>query len=188
MTIERPSRRTIFACVLATLAGAAAGIGVGIGWDDWTDPASSFTPNTTSPLLAFGMCGERLQPDPAVPSVTVGDPSTAFDTPIRNRQIELRAQRHPEYGWIVWAELVASASPQDHLWLDWTYTREQDTNPALWRMCEQPVTAGRATPALRVYDDHGRSRWFQACGQVPPQDRGSRASGTFCTQDWNRPN
>lgn len=183
MTIDR---RVLLACLFAALLSAAAGAGVGAHWDRWT--ANTFVPNTKSPLLEYGLCGERLQPDPNVPYTTVGDPSTAFDTPIRNRQVELRAQRHPEYGWIAWAELVASTSPQDHVWLDWTYTRDQDTNPALWRMCEQPVTAGRATPAIRVYDDHGRSRWFQACGQVPPQDRGSRASGTFCTQDWNRPN
>ncbi|MFD0000642.1 hypothetical protein [Nocardia sp. NPDC127526] len=185
---EHGRLRLALACAVAAVLGIGAGTGVGLRWDDWTGTANSHVPRTNSPLLMYGLCGERRTPDPSVRPVTVGDPSTAMGTPIRERQVELRAQRHPEYGWIAWAELVSSTSELDMLWLDWTYQPEREDDDSLWRNCSQPVTAGRATPAVQVFDDQGRSRWFMACGQAPPQDRGPRSSGVFCTKGWNRPN
>lgn len=182
MTDRKPLRLTI-ACLLALVVGAGIGIGVGTRWDDRT-AGPGYQPRMNSPLLGYALCGEEREPDPGVP-VSVVQYSTGFGTPIRNRRVELQAQRHPQFGWIVWAQLVESTSELDRLWLDWSYERDPE-HDSLWRDCAQPSTAGRATPAIHVFDDLGRTRWFRACGQVPPPDRGARLSGTFCT-DWGRP-
>ncbi|WP_067545975.1 hypothetical protein [Nocardia crassostreae] len=176
-------RKPILLALVALLLGAAAGAGAGLRWDDWS-AEPSYRSITTKPLMSYGMCAERRQPDPATATITVLF-STAFGTTIRDRRVEIRAQRHPEYGWIVWAELVHSRSDQDQLWLAWSYTRDPQDD-ATWRDCTQPLADGRATPAIHTYDDNGRARWFQACGRVPPHDRGPRTSGVFCTE-WGRP-
>ncbi|QLY33727.1 hypothetical protein [Nocardia huaxiensis] len=167
--------------ILALLTGILLGITGGLVWD--YRPTVDHVP-ADSPLMAYPQCGEQLTPDPAItPSIELF--STAFGTPIRDRRVELRSQRHPVHGPIVWAEVVASTSDLDRVWLDWSYVRDAEDH-SLWQDCAQPITMGRATPALKVFDDRGRSRWFRACGQVPPQDRGARPSGSYCTE-WGRP-
>lgn len=173
--------RRVLRVSAVTALGLVAGICAGAGGHVVAyGPAA---PHTDSPLLAYGRCGEALTPDPRTPSVTVAW-SEAARTAIRDRRVEVRAQRHPAYGWIVWTALPKSASNLDRLWLDWSYHRDPG-DAALWRDCAQPVTAGVTTPAMKATDDAGRTRWFRACGQVPPPDRGPRISGVFCTE-WAR--
>ncbi len=182
--IDSHIRRTLLACLIVAVLGAGVGIGAGVRWNDWRAP-QPYRSRMDSPLMSFSDCGESREPDLAAEIHTLYPTSTALRTPIRDREVALRAQRHPRYGWIVWADFVVSQSDRDRVWLSWSY----DNDPAVeskWRDCSQPITKGHWTPAVEAFDALGRARWFQACGQVPPEDRGSRASGVFCTR-WEQP-
>ncbi|MGW4243081.1 hypothetical protein, partial [Nocardia sp. NPDC004722] len=180
----RRSLRALLACLMAGVFGIGLGIGAGWKWNDWRAPAP-YHPRMDSPLMAYSDCAEAREPDPATPIQTLYPTSTALRTPIMDREVALRAQRHPKYGWIVWADFVVSKSDRDRLWLSWGYEYDPSID-SKWRDCAQPITTGHWTPAVEAFDNQGRPRWFQACGQVPPEDRGSRRSGVFCTR-WEQP-
>jgi hypothetical protein len=161
-------------------AAAVAGFGLGalvfgVRW-----------PWSPDPSLAYGPCGEQVAMTTQVGSTALLFEQGPPGKPTPDRRIELRVQKHPDRGWIAWAQLAVSASPLDRLWLDWSYVA-RPTDQAQWRQCgAQPISAGKATPGLLAVDAGGRRRWFRACGQAPVEDRAPDRSGTFCTS-WTRP-
>jgi hypothetical protein len=169
---------TLIAAVGCGVLGFAMGT-LMMGWDRWT--------STSDPSLAYDTCAENLQISRVVGQIALIADRGPHSKPIQDRRIELRAQKHPQHGWILWAHLAETPSNVDRLWLDWSY-HENPTTMTEFRQCgAQPISDGADTPAIQARDVQGRPRWFRACGQVyPAEQRAPNASGTFCTS-WTRP-
>ncbi|MFE5563901.1 hypothetical protein ACFQ68_02825 [Amycolatopsis japonica] len=171
--------RTVLIVATSTVIGLAAGAAL-TGW--WLRPSTG-----PDPSLAYGICAEAVPPTTGVGHTVLSAETGPPGKPVPDRRIELRVQRHPDRGWIAWAQLERSASPLDRLWLDWSYLSNPGSDHADYRQCgAQTLDVGRGTPGILVVDEQDRPRWFRACGQAPPEHRAPDRSGTFCTS-WNRP-
>ncbi|OLF09678.1 hypothetical protein BLA60_17960 [Actinophytocola xinjiangensis] len=177
----QPRRR--LRTIMVITVGAAVGFGAGLAvTSEWWRASPG-----PDPSLAYGICAEAIGPSNRVGHIALLADTGPHGTPVQDRLIELRVQKHPDRDWITWAYLARGPSHLDRLWLDWSYLEDPGDEQANFRRCgAQPVSEGRGTPGVLVTDESGRPRWFRACGQVPAEDRAPDRSGTFCT-NWTRP-